>query len=83
MAIVKYGNWGGGGGGGGGGGLEYLASIHAIGQAISKPKKPAEIYGRLNMSSLMRSVARAIMRREIVQGYVSRTVGLLAAFIVS
>ena len=47
--------------------LSWLASPLAISQAIPKPKMLAEIYGRLNMS-LVRSVARAIMGREIVQG---------------
>eukprot|EP00731_Ephydatia_muelleri_P011647 Em0006g541a len=39
-------------------------------QAIPKPKMLSEIYSRLNMS-LVRSVARAIMGREAVQGVVS------------
>eukprot|EP00731_Ephydatia_muelleri_P037857 Em0581g6a len=39
----------------------------ALGQAIPKPKMLSEFYSRLNMS-LVRSVARAIMRREAVQG---------------
>eukprot|EP00731_Ephydatia_muelleri_P007211 Em0003g1459a len=38
-------------------------------QAIPKPKMLSEIYSRLNMS-LVRSVARAIMGREAVQGLI-------------
>ena len=51
-----------------------LASLLSISQAIPKPKVLNEIYDRLNMS-LVRSVARAIMGREAVQGEVSGTVG--------
>ena len=63
LAVETYGNWG----------KEAqcffsrLASLLSISQAIPKPKMLYEIYGRLNMS-LVRSVARAIMGREAVQG---------------
>eukprot|EP00731_Ephydatia_muelleri_P017211 Em0010g309a len=62
LAVETYGNWG----------MEAqsvfsrLASLLAIGQAIPKPKMLSDIYGHLNMS-LVRSVARAIMRRENVR----------------
>ncbi|KAL5500176.1 hypothetical protein EMCRGX_G011690 [Ephydatia muelleri] len=48
-------------------------------QAIPKPKMLSEIYSRLKMS-LVRSVARAIMGREAVQGLVSGTVAKAAEF---
>ena len=63
LAVETYGNWG----------KEAqcvfsrLSSLLSISQAIPKPKMLYEIYGRLNMS-LVRSVARAIMGREAVQG---------------
>eukprot|EP00731_Ephydatia_muelleri_P016164 Em0009g588a len=63
LAVETYGNWG----------KEAqsvfsrLASLLSISQAIPKPKMLSELYSRLNMS-LVRSVARAIMRREAVQG---------------
>ncbi|KAL5483977.1 hypothetical protein EMCRGX_G020399 [Ephydatia muelleri] len=63
LAVETYGNWG----------KEAqsvfsrLASLLSISQAIPKPKMLSEIYSRLNMS-LVRSVARAIMGREAVQG---------------
>ena len=63
LAVETYGNWG----------KEAqsvfsrLASLLSISHAISKPKILSEIYSRLNMS-LVRSVARAIMGREAVQG---------------
>ena len=63
LAVVMYGNWG----------KEaqdvfsWLASLLAISQAIPKPRMLAKIYGNLNMS-LVRSVARVIMGREVVQG---------------
>ena len=63
LAVETYGNWG----------KEAqsifsrLASRLSISQAIPKPKMLSEIYSRLNMS-LVRSVARAIMGREAVQG---------------
>ena len=44
-----------------------LASLLAVGQSSPKPKMVAEIYGRLN-PSLVRSVARAIMGREMAHG---------------
>ena len=47
--------------------FSWLASLLSISQAIPKPKMLSEIYSRLNMS-LVRSVARAIMGREAVQG---------------
>ena len=62
LAVETYGNWG----------KEAqsvfsrLASLLAISQAIPKPKMLGDIYGHLNMS-LVRSVARAIMRRENVR----------------
>ncbi|KAL5505319.1 hypothetical protein EMCRGX_G006733 [Ephydatia muelleri] len=63
LAVETYGNWG----------KEaqsvfsWLASLLSISQAIPKPKMLSEIYSRLNMS-LARSVARAIMGKEAVQG---------------
>ena len=63
LAVETYGNWG----------KEAqcafsrLATLLAISQSIPKPKMVAEIYGRLNLS-LVRSVARAIMGRELVHG---------------
>ena len=63
LAVETYGNWG----------KEAqsvfsrLASLLSISQAIPKPKMLSELYSRLNMS-LVRSVARAIMGREAVQG---------------
>ena len=44
-----------------------LASLHAVSQSSPKPKMIAEISGRLNVS-LVRSVARAIMERELAHG---------------
>ena len=63
LAVETYGNWG----------REVQcvyycpATLLAISQSIPKPKMVAEIYGRLNLS-LVRSVARAIMGRELVHG---------------
>ncbi|KAL5509138.1 hypothetical protein EMCRGX_G004448 [Ephydatia muelleri] len=63
LAVETYSNWG----------KEAqsvfsrLSSLLSISQAIPKPKMLSEIYSRLNMS-LVRSVARAIMGREAVQG---------------
>ena len=60
LAVELYGNWG----------KEAqcvfsrLASLLAVSQSSFKPKMVAEIYGRLNLS-LVRSVARAIMGREL------------------
>ena len=63
LAVETYGNWG--------KEAQYvfsrLASLLAVGQSSPKPKMVAEIYGRLNLS-LVRSVARAIMGREMVHG---------------
>ena len=63
LAVEMYGNWG----------KEAqsvfsrLTSLLSISQAIPKPIMLSEIYSRLNMS-LVRSVARAIIGREAVQG---------------
>ena len=63
LAVETYGNWG--------KEAQYvfsrLASLLAVGQSSPKPKMVAEIYGRLNLS-LVRSVARAIMGREMAHG---------------
>ena len=63
LAVKTYGNWG--------KEAQYvfsrLASLLAVGQSSPKPKMVAEIYGRLNLS-LVISVARAIMGREMAHG---------------
>ena len=53
--------------------VSRLASLLAVNESSSKPKMVAEIYGHLNLS-LVRSVARAIMGRELPIDRLIRTV---------
>ena len=63
LAVETYRNWG----------KEaqsvcsHLASLLAVSQSSPKPMMVAEIYGHLNLSLVM-SVARAIIGRELAHG---------------